>query len=169
MTLRVKPICTLALLQFTKDTMASQHPDTTASAAAASASKQAAIDELAKQGVQVRREVMGDAFVDRAVANTNEFTAPIQEFVNANAWGTVWTRPGLSRRDRSLLNLGMLSCLNRGTELAGHVRGALNNGLTQDEIREVILQVAVYAGAPAGLEAARIADKVIQEWKESKT
>ncbi|UZJ50719.1 hypothetical protein CBS101457_000039 [Exobasidium rhododendri] len=134
----------------------------------ASANKQAAIDELYKQGIQVRREVMGDAFVDRAIGNMSEFTSPIQEFVTANAWGTIWTRPGLSKRDRSLLNLGMLCCLNRGTEFAGHVRGALNNGVTEKEIGEVILQVAVYAGAPASLEGARIADKVIQEWKEAK-
>lgn len=139
-----------------------------ATATSNSESKQNAIDELYNQGMQVRRSVMGDAFVDRALQNSSEIFQPVQEYITSACWGQVWTRPGLSKRDRSLLNLGMLCCLNRGTEFAGHVRGALNNGVTQEEISEVILQVAVYAGAPASLEGARIADKVIKEWKESK-
>jgi 4-carboxymuconolactone decarboxylase len=130
--------------------------------------KQAAVDELYRQGMQLRREVMGDEFVDRALQNTSANFSNIQGYVTASCWGQVWTRPGLSKRDRSILNLGMLCCLNRGTEFAGHVRGALNNGVTEEEISEVILQVAVYAGAPASLEGARIADKVIKEWKEAK-
>jgi 4-carboxymuconolactone decarboxylase len=131
--------------------------------------KQEAVDELYKQGMQVRRSVMGDAFVDRAMESvpSSEISGPIQEYITAACWGQVWTRPGLSKRDRSMLNLGMLCCLNRGTEFAGHVRGALNNGVTVEEISEIILQVAVYAGAPASLEGARIAEKVIKEWKES--
>ena len=129
------------------------------------AARQAAIDELYRQGMQTRREVMGDAFVDRALQNSSHRFSNVQEYVTAACWGQVWNRPGLSRRDRSLLNLGMLLCLNRGTEFAGHVRGALNNGVTEKEISEVIVQVAVYAGAPASLEGARIADKVIDEWK----
>lgn len=133
-----------------------------------SESKQKAIDELYDQGMQARRSVMGDEFVDRALQNSSEIFQPVQEYVTSVCWSQVWTRPGLSKRDRSLLNLGMLCCLNRGTEFAGHVRGALNNGVTQEEISKVILQVAVYAGAPASLEGARIADKVIKEWKESK-
>lgn len=131
--------------------------------------KQAAVDELYRQGMHVRREVMGEDFVDRALQNSSQFAKPIQEYITAACWGQVWTRPGLSRRDRSLLNLGMLCCLNRGPELAGHVRGALTNGVTEEEIAEVILQVAVYAGAPASLEGARIADKAIKEWNEGKS
>lgn len=127
--------------------------------------KQDAIDVLYDQGMKVRREVMGNAFVDKALANNSERFNNVQEYVTAACWGQVWTRPGLSKRDRSLLNLGMLCCLNRGPELAGHVRGALNNGVTEEEISEVMVQVAVYAGAPASLEGARIADKAITEWK----
>jgi len=135
----------------------------------ASLSKQQAVDELYKQGMQVRRSVMGDTFVDRAMEQqaSSEISEPIQEYITAACWGQVWTRPGLSKRDRSMLNLGMLCCLNRGTEFAGHVRGALNNGVTKEEISEIILQVAVYAGAPASLEGARIADRVIKDWNES--
>jgi 4-carboxymuconolactone decarboxylase len=142
-------------------------PSSSSASAPSSNDKQAAVDELYKQGLQVRREVMGDQFVDRALANnSSDFASPIQEYITSACWGQVWTRPGLSRRDRSMLNLGMLCCLNRGTEFAGHVRGALNNGVTEQEISEVILQVAVYAGAPASLEGARIAEKVIKEWRE---
>lgn len=120
-------------------------------------------DEQFDKGLKVRREVMGDAFVDRALENLDDFTRPLQELVTGYAWGEIWTRPGLDRRTRSLLNLGMLAALNRGTEFKGHVRGALNNGCTREEIVEVLLQAAVYCGMPAGVEAFRNAKEVLDQ------
>ena len=114
-------------------------------------------------GEQVRREVMGDAFVDRALNNASEFTAPLQEFVNQHAWGGVWTRPGLDRKTRSLITLATLTALKCPQELKGHVRGALNNGCTVEEIRETLLHCAVYAGVPACIDAFRAAQEVIDE------
>jgi 4-carboxymuconolactone decarboxylase len=98
-------------------------------------------------------------------AGSTDFAATMQEYVAAQAWGTIWTRPGLELRQRSLLNLGMLTALGRFQELAGHVRGALNNGLTEVEIREALLQAACYCGVPFGMEAFRTADKVISDYK----
>lgn len=118
----------------------------------------------AQQGEQIRREVMGDAFVDRALANTTEFTAPLQQLVNENAWGTVWAREGLDRKTRSLITLAMLAALKCPQELKGHVRGALNNGCTQEEIREVLLHAAIYAGVPASIDAFRAAQEVIEQY-----
>jgi 4-carboxymuconolactone decarboxylase len=115
------------------------------------------------RGLATRREVLGDEHVDRALNGTTEFTAPAQALVTATCWGDVWTRPGLDRRTRSLLNLAMLTALNRMHEFRVHVRGAINNGCTVDEIRETLLQATVYCGAPAGLESFREAQAVLDE------
>jgi 4-carboxymuconolactone decarboxylase len=120
-------------------------------------------DERFERGLEVRREVMGDAFVERALSQIDEFTGDFQQLVTSVAWGDIWTRPGLERKTRSLINLGMLVALNRGQEFRGHVRGAIRNGATEDEIKEVLLQAAVYCGMPAGVEAFRIAREVLAE------
>ena len=114
------------------------------------------------RGLQVRREVMGDAFVDRALGNANEFTQPLQDFVNEHAWGGVWTRSGLPRATRSLITLAALTALKCPQELKGHVRGALNNGATVQEIQEVLLHAAIYCGVPTSVEAFRSAAEVIE-------
>jgi 4-carboxymuconolactone decarboxylase len=119
-------------------------------------------EERAAAGMRVRREVLGDEHVDRAVARTTEFTAPFQDFITRYAWGEVWTRPGLARRERSMITLAMLATLGRDEELAMHVRAALRNGLTPAEIREVLLQVAIYAGVPAANRAFAIAAGVLE-------
>lgn len=118
-----------------------------------------------KAGEQVRREVMGDAFVDRALNNATDFTQPLQDFVNENAWGSVWSREGLPRKTRSLITLAALTALKCPQELKGHVRGALNNGCTVEEIRETLLHCAVYAGVPAAIDAFRAAQEVIEAWQ----
>ena len=119
-----------------------------------------------QEGVQVRREVMGDAFVDRALNNATEFSQPLQEFVNEHAWGGVWNREGLDRRTRSLITLAALTALKCPQELKGHVRGALNNGCTVEEIREALLHCAVYAGVPAAIDAFRAAQEVIDSYQQ---
>ena len=111
---------------------------------------------------KVRREVMGDAFVDRAMENTSVFTQPLQDFINQHAWGSVWEREGLSRKELSLITIAALTALKAAHELKGHVRGALNNGCTAEEISEAILHCAVYAGVPAASEAFRAAQEVIE-------
>jgi len=116
------------------------------------------------EGLATRREVLGAEYVDRALDGVTEFTAPIQELVTEYCWGAVWTREGLDRRTRSILNLGMLTAMNRQHELTAHVRGALRNGVTAVEIREVLLQAAVYCGLPAALDAFRTAAAVIDEF-----
>jgi 4-carboxymuconolactone decarboxylase len=113
--------------------------------------------EAFARGQQVRREVLGAEHVERSLAQADEFSRPLQELVTEYCWGAVWSRPGLDRRSRSLINLAMLTALNRPNELALHVRGAINNGCTQDEIQEVLLQASVYCGMPAGLDAFRAA------------
>jgi 4-carboxymuconolactone decarboxylase len=118
-----------------------------------------------QRGLELRREVLGDGHVDAAVAATTEFTRPIQEYVTQICWGDVWSRPGLDRRTRSLVNLAMLTALNRMTEFGVHVRGARRNGCTEAEIQEVLLQTAAYCGAPAALEAFRVAAKVLDEFR----
>ena len=121
------------------------------------------MSELFEQGMAVRRAVLGDAYVDRSLQSGTEFRQPMQELVTEFCWGSVWSREGLDRKTRSLVNLGMLTALNRSTELAAHVRGAVNNGATKEEIQEVLLQTAVYCGMPAGLEAFRVAEKVFDD------
>jgi 4-carboxymuconolactone decarboxylase len=120
-------------------------------------------DEQREQGFKVRREVLGDEHVDRAVANTTEFTAAFQDLITRYAWGEIWSRPGLDRRTRSCITLTALTALNHHEELAMHVRAALGNGLTPAEIEEVLLQSAIYCGVPAANRAFAIAQKVIDE------
>lgn len=116
-------------------------------------------------GLQVRREVLGEAHVERSLAQVSEFSRPIQELVTEYCWGVVWTRDGLERKTRSLLNIVMLTALNRSHELGVHVRGAITNGATVAEIQEALLQTAVYVGVPAALESFRIAEGVLKEFK----
>ena len=121
--------------------------------------------ESKKQGLKVRTEVMGEAFVNRAIENTTELTKPLQDWINEHAWGSTWQREGLPRKTRSLVTIAMLAALKSPTELKGHVRGALNNGCTVEEIQEVLLHSIVYCGAPAAQEAFRAAQQVIEEWQ----
>ncbi|WP_429819320.1 carboxymuconolactone decarboxylase family protein [Ensifer sp. B1-9] len=114
-------------------------------------------------GLATRREVMGDAYVDAALGKATDFTWPMQQLVTEYCWDTIWNRPGLDRRSRSILNLGMISVLNRPHELRGHVRGAINNGLSKDEIQEIFLQVAIYVGVPAAIDSFRHAQEVFNE------
>ncbi|MFV7783369.1 4-carboxymuconolactone decarboxylase [Shewanella marisflavi] len=117
------------------------------------------------QGLAIRREVMGDSFVDKALSSASDFSQPLQELVTRNAWGEVWAREGLDRRTRSLITIATLAALKASTELKGHVRGALRNGCTVEEIQEVLLHSTVYCGMPAGVEAFRAANEVIAEWE----
>src|ERR1700676_979279 len=119
--------------------------------------------ERAVQGMTVRREVLGDAHVDRAVAGATPFTAPYQDFITRYAWGEIWSRPGLSRAERSIVTLTALAVLRQEEELALHLRAALRNGLTPDQIRELLLQVGVYAGIPAANRAFAIAQRILAE------
>jgi 4-carboxymuconolactone decarboxylase len=121
------------------------------------------MDQQFKDGLQMRKQVMGEDFVDKAFANADDFTLPLQAFVTRNAWGTVWCRDGLDLKTRSLITVSMLTALGRAHELKGHVRGALNNGATPEEIREVLLHAAVYCGAPLAVEAFRVAQEVVAD------
>jgi len=120
-------------------------------------------DDLMSKGLEIRRKVVGKEYVDRAMESADDFTADLQRLVSTYCWGEVWGRDGLSHRDRSMINLAMIATLNRPHELALHVRGALRNGLTRDEIKEVLLQVTIYAGVPAGVDAFRIARQALAE------
>lgn len=115
------------------------------------------------EGMKVRRAVLGDTHVDRAVSNQNDFTSEFQDLITRYAWGEIWNRPGLPRKTRSLLTIAMTVALNRPDELRLHVRGAVNNGVTPDEIKEVLLQAAVYCGVPAANSAFHIAKEVLAE------
>ncbi len=115
------------------------------------------------RGLAVRREVLGSEYVDKSIQGADDFTRPLQEYVTESAWGAIWTRPGLSRKTRSLLNLAMLTALNRPHEIKLHINGALNNGVTKDEIMEVFLQTAVYCGVPASIDSFRLAREVFKE------
>lgn len=119
--------------------------------------------ELFDAGLAIRREVLGSDYVDRSIQSADDFNRPLQELITEYAWGGIWSRPGLSRQTRSMINLAMITALNRPHELELHIRGALNNGVTREEIREVLLQTAVYCGAPAALDSFRIARKVFAE------
>lgn len=120
-------------------------------------------EELDEKGLAIRREVLGEDYVDSTLSGTDEFAWPLQEFVTKYCWGEVWGRPGLDRKTRSLLNLGMLTALNRPHEFRIHVRGAIRNGVTKSEIREVLLQAAVYCGVPAAMEGFKLARQVFEE------
>ena len=119
--------------------------------------------ETFDKGLAIRRAVLGSEYVDKSIAAADDFTRPLQEIVTQYCWGEVWGRPNLERKTRSLLNQAMLSALNRPHEVKLHVRGALNNGVTKDEIREVFLQVAIYCGVPAAMDSFRIAKEVFKE------
>jgi 4-carboxymuconolactone decarboxylase len=120
-----------------------------------------------EEGLAMRKEVLGAGHVERSLGQVSEFSRPIQELVTEYCWGAVWTREGLDRRSRSLINLAMLTALNRSHELGVHVRGAINNGVTEQEIQEVLMQTAIYVGVPAALESFRVAEKVLNELKVS--
>ena len=119
--------------------------------------------EVYERGLALRKEVLGAEYVERSFANADSFSTAIQELSTEFCWGAIWSREGLTRRDRSLLNIGMISALNRPHELKLHVKAALSNGLTRDEIKEAILQVAVYCGIPAGLDSTRLAREAFAE------
>jgi 3-oxoadipate enol-lactonase/4-carboxymuconolactone decarboxylase len=118
-------------------------------------------DDIHVRGTTVRREVLGDEYVDRAIAQATPFTAEFQDLVTRYAWGDIWSRPALDRRTRSCMTVAMLVALGQERELALHIRGALNNGVTRDEIKEVLLQTAVYCGIPAANAAFRVASEVL--------
>lgn len=118
-----------------------------------------------ENGLKVRTEVMGEAFVQKAMDGTTDLTAPMQDWINEHAWGSTWQRDNLPRSTRSLVTIAMLAALKAPTELKGHVRGALNNGCTVEEIQEVLLHSIVYCGAPAAQEAFRAAKEVIEEYQ----
>lgn len=116
-----------------------------------------------EKGLKLRKEVLGEAHVARSMANMDDFNKPLQEVVTEIGWGQFWTRPGLTRKERSLITLGVLTALGRPHELAVHTKGALNNGCTKDEIREALIHVGCYAGFPATIDAFRSAKKAIDE------
>jgi 4-carboxymuconolactone decarboxylase len=118
-------------------------------------------------GMTVRRAVLGDAHVDRSIANRTELTADFQNLITRYAWGEIWTRPGLPRHTRSLLTIAMMVALNRGEELALHLRAAKNNGVTRDEIKEVLMQTAIYCGVPAANSAFHLAERIFRDEDES--
>ena len=120
--------------------------------------------ELFDKGLEIRKSVLGKEFVENAIKNADEFNMPMQELATEYCWGYVWGRPGLDKRTRSFLNLGMIAALNRPHELKIHVKGALRNGLTRQEIMEVFLQVAIYCGVPAGVDSFRIATEAFAEY-----
>jgi 4-carboxymuconolactone decarboxylase len=117
----------------------------------------------ARQGTEVRRAVLGDEHVDRAVAATTPFTAPFQDLITRYAWGEIWSRPGLTRAERSIVTLAVLAALQHENELAMHVKAALRNGLSAEQIQEILLQVTVYAGVPAGNRAFAVAQRALAE------
>ncbi len=119
------------------------------------------IDELFERGLAIRREVLGTDYVDRSLASANSFMMAFQRITTEWCWGYAWSRPGLDRRSRSMINLAMLTALNRPAEIKLHVKGAVNNGLTADEILEILFQATVYCGIPAGLDAFKVANEVL--------
>ncbi len=119
--------------------------------------------EVFERGMEIRKKVLGAEFVEKSFASADAFNKPMQELTTEYCWGAVWGREGLSHKTRSMLNLAMISCLNRPHELTMHVKGALKNGVSRDEIREVFLQVAIYAGIPAGVDSFRIAREAFAE------
>ena len=122
--------------------------------------------ELFEKGVAMRREVLGDAHVERSLAGVTDLTATLQKMVTEWAWGDIWQRPGLSKQERSILNIGMLTALNRPHELRAHIRGALRNGVSEEKVVEVILQTAIYCGFPAALDSMRSVAETIAEYRK---
>jgi 4-carboxymuconolactone decarboxylase len=122
-------------------------------------------NELYETGLRIRREVLGAEYVDKSIAMSDDFNRPLQELVTQYCWGAVWSRPGLTRKTRSLINLAMLTALNRPHEVKLHLKGALNNGCSREEIMEVLLQTAIYCGVPAAIDSFRVAREVFSEVK----
>jgi 4-carboxymuconolactone decarboxylase len=120
-------------------------------------------EELFEKGLQIRRDVLGAEYVDNALRNADDFTRPLQELVTQYCWGEVWGRDTLDRRTRSIINLAMLTALNRPHEIRLHIRGAINNGLSKEDIREIFLQAAIYCGVPAAIDSFRVAGEVFRE------
>jgi 4-carboxymuconolactone decarboxylase len=121
------------------------------------------MDQQYEDGLRLRKQVMGEAFVEQALGKVDAFTAPLQEYITRNAWGTTWCRDGLDLKTRSLITLSMLTALGRAHELRGHVRGAVNNGASMQEIQEVLLHASVYCGMPLAVDAFRSAHEVLSE------
>ncbi|MFF9036044.1 carboxymuconolactone decarboxylase family protein [Streptomyces sp. NPDC014892] len=145
-------------------TTVADHPTTVAEPPTTDISPQDATHrDTYEAGLAIRKAVLGAEHVERSLANVSEFARPMQELVTEYCWGAVWSRPGLERRTRSLVNLAMLTALGRNHELGVHVKGALTNGVTTEEIQEVLLQTAIYVGVPAALESFRVAEQVIGE------
>jgi 4-carboxymuconolactone decarboxylase len=119
--------------------------------------------EAFEKGLKTRREVLGSEYVDNSIKNAGDFNMPMQELVTEYCWNDIWNRPGLDRRSRSMINLSMLTALNRPHELKLHLKGAINNGLTKDEIREILMQTAIYCGVPAAIDSFRCAKEVFAE------
>lgn len=120
-------------------------------------------NETFKAGLAVRRQVLGEAYVNQALAQVDDFTAPLQQYLTEHAWGATWVRDGLTLKQRSMLNLAILTAINRPHELKIHIRGAINNGVTKEEMREIFLHCGVYCGAPAALESFKLAQQVFAE------
>jgi 4-carboxymuconolactone decarboxylase len=120
-----------------------------------------------RAGMAVRREVLGDEYVDRAISSATAFTEPLQDLVTENCWGEIWTRAAIPKRTRSLITIAILAALKAPTELKTHVLGALRNGCTAEEIQEVLLQATVYCGVPSGVDAFRAAKDVVENWQKS--
>jgi 4-carboxymuconolactone decarboxylase len=125
-------------------------------------------DELFEKGLAIRKSVLGAEFVEKAIASADDFNMPLQRLVTEYCWGACWGREGLPKKTRSLLNIAMISCLNRNHELKLHVKGAIRNGCTKDEIREVLLQVAIYGGVPAAVDSFRVAKEALAELEKEK-
>lgn len=123
--------------------------------------------EKFKQGMAIRRAVLGDEYVDKAIGSATEFTQPLQDMITENCWGEIWTRKAIPNATRSLITIAMLTALKATNEIKLHVRGALRNGCSAEEIQEVLLQTVVYCGVPAGLEAFKVAKEVIEEWEKA--
>ncbi len=126
------------------------------------------MDELYEKGMKVRREVLGSAHVDRTLTKKNDFNGEFQEMITRHAWGDIWTRPGLPRHTRSLITIAMMIALNRTDEFKLHVRASFNNGVTRDEIKEVIMQAAIYCGVPAANTAVHLAEEVFAQMQDAK-
>lgn len=124
-------------------------------------------NETFKAGLAVRKKVLGEQYVEDALAKVDDFTAPLQQYLTEHAWGATWVREGLTLKQRSMLNLGILTAINRPHELKIHIRGAINNGVTKEEMREIFLHCGVYCGAPAALESFKIAQQVFAEMQAS--
>ena len=124
--------------------------------------------ELFNQGLEVRKAVLGKAYVEKSIAAADDFAMAMQEYATEACWGSIWTRPGLPRKTRSLLNIAMITVLNRPHELKLHIRSAFTNGVTKEEIKEVLLQVACYAGVPAGIDGFRLAREAFADMEAAK-